>query len=76
MRRYIQLHDGEKSDVMAEFKEMLFIAECHSISYPKVRDWFFEMYPDVKNFKVSQLETKSFEQLITENAKNEQPIAA
>ena len=77
MERYILLHDGENSDVMDEYKEMRLIAECHSISFPKIRDWFLETYPDVKNFTVEHLcEEEKKEQSVREFERNELPIAA
>jgi hypothetical protein len=77
MERYILLHDGEESDVMKEYKELRLIAECHSISFPKIRDWFLEKYPDVKNFSVDHLyEESDNEQYISESNPNETPIAA
>jgi hypothetical protein len=76
MERYILLHDGENSDVMDEYKELRLIAECHSISFPKIRDWFFETYPDVKNFTVEHLREEIDEQSVREFTRNETPIAA
>ena len=77
MERYILLHDGEESDVMKEYKELRLIAECHSISFPKIRDWFLEKYQDVKNFSVDHLyEESDNEQYISESNQNETPIAA
>ena len=76
MERYILLHDGENSDVMDEYKELRLIAECHSISFPKIRDWFLETYPDVKNFTVEHLSEEIDEQSVREFRRNETPIAA
>ena len=76
MERYILLHDGENSDVMDEYKELRLIAECHSISFPKIRDWFLETYPDVKNFTVEHLSEEIDEQSVKEFTRNETPIAA
>ena len=76
MERYILLHDGENSDVMDEYKELRLIAECHSISFPKIRDWFLETYPDVKNFTVEHLSEEINEQSVREFRRNETPIAA
>ena len=76
MERYILLHDGENSDVMDEYKELRLIAECHSISFPKIRDWFLETYPDVKNFTVEHLSEEIDEQSVREFTRNETPIAA
>lgn len=76
MERYIILHDGEDSDIMAEFKELRLIAECHSISFPKIRDWFLETYPDVKNFSVEHLLMEFDEEKASESIENEDPMAA
>ena len=77
MERYILLHDGENSDVMDEYKELRLIAECHSISFPKIRDWFLETYPDVRNFTVEHLcEEEIKEHSVREFERNELQIAA
>ena len=76
MERYIILHEGEDSDIMEEFKELRLIAECHSISFPKIRDWFLETYPDVKNFSVEHLFMEFDEGKASESNENEYPIAA
>lgn len=69
------LHDGENSDVMDEYKELRLIAECHSISFPKIRHWFLETYPYVKNFTVEHLSEEIDEQSVREFTRNETPIA-
>ena len=77
MEKYIRIHEGEKSKKMKEFKELRLIGECHSKAYQKTRKWFFEEYPDVKNFTVEHL--KDFmndEQLESDSKTDEKPIAA
>jgi hypothetical protein len=76
MERYIALHDGEESKTMKEYKELRLIAECHSISFPKIRDWFLEKYPDVKNFSVENLNTEQEVQTVVEGANNDSRLAA
>ena len=76
MERYIALHDGEQSKAMEEYKEMRLIAECHSISFPKIRDWFLEKYPDVKNFSVEHLNEVQDVQTAVEEVNDDSRLAA
>ena len=49
MERYIISHCAEK---LAEYKEMRLISECHSVRYPKVKEWFLEEFPEVVKYGV------------------------
>ena len=54
MRNYILTHEDDKNAliVLAEFSEMRQISRCHSHakSYPVIKNWFLEKYPEIKNF--------------------------
>ncbi len=53
MERYIAAHD--KCGVfMAEYNQKREIAECHSIRYPVIKEWFLETFPEVKMFGVRE----------------------
>ena len=49
MREYIIRHPNSIKR-MEEFEEMLLRAKCHAISYPNVKAWFLEAYPDIDDF--------------------------
>ena len=54
MERYIRASDEEKSQtVLEEYKRLRVLAECHSIRYPRIKQWFLNMYPEVAEFGFS-----------------------
>lgn len=77
MEQYIALHDGAESKRMTEFRELKHISQCHSIRFPKIRAWFLETYPDVKNFTVEHLYDNTNSMQVGNVVNNhEPPIAA
>ena len=48
MERYIALK-GSKED-MEEYRNMLFLSECHKVKYPAIKRWFLNKYPDVVRY--------------------------
>ncbi len=53
MREYIIRHPYSE-ERMKEFEEMLLRAKCHMVSYPKVKAWFLEAYPEIDDFTPEQ----------------------
>ena len=47
MENHILRHDPLG---MAEYRQMRYLSECHSVRYPAIKKWFLEKYPDVKNY--------------------------
>ena len=54
MENYILTHesDGTVDKVIAEYKELRLISECHKKSrrYPVIKKWFLEKYPSIEEF--------------------------
>ena len=54
MERYIQIHEEVENidTVMAEYREMRLISECHGKArrYPAIKKWFLNKYPEVEQF--------------------------
>ena len=48
MERYITLR-GSRED-MDEYRNMLFLSECHKVKYPAIKRWFLRKYPDVVRY--------------------------
>ena len=61
MERYIR-QLGTNAD-REKYQEMRLLAQCHSIRFPVIKNWFLERFPAVKQYGV-----KDFQQ---ENAGNE-----
>ena len=53
MREYILRHANREAR-MAEFEEMVLRAKCHTIKYPKVKEWFLAAYPQIDDFTPEQ----------------------
>jgi hypothetical protein len=69
MRWYIDKVEGKENApaVLAGFDALLDMSKCHSTGrrYATVRDWFFERYPDVKKFGMTEEELAKFEKEAT-----------
>ena len=54
IEHYIITHESKDTvlEVLKEFEDLLFIAECHSKSrrYPAIKRWFLARYPEVAEF--------------------------
>ena len=48
MERYIALK-APKED-MEEYRNMLFLSECHKVKYPAIKRWFLNKYPEVVRY--------------------------
>lgn len=60
MENYIKDHDAENGEEnLKTLKEKIDISKCHSLCnrYPKVKEWFLETYPEVKEFGMPKEET-------------------
>ena len=60
MERYIISHRAEK---LAEFREMRLISECHSVRYPKIKEWFLEEFSEVAKYGVKIENTLSISEV-------------
>ena len=60
MEAYIAGHDQDGT-IKKVYDELRLIGACHKVSYPTIKKWFLETYPEVAEFEVS-LAPKSSEQ--------------
>ena len=60
MERYIISHCADK---LAEFNELRLISECHSVRYPKIKEWFLEEFPEVAKYGVKIENTLSISEV-------------
>lgn len=49
MENYINTH-ANAAAIMKEYREKRLQAECHSIRYPHIKQWFLAMYPELVDF--------------------------
>lgn len=49
MEKYLEFYNVSV-EVRKKYKEMRFMAECHSIRYPVIKKWFLETFPEVKEW--------------------------
>ena len=35
---------------MEEYRNMLFLSECHKVKYPAVKRWFLNKYPEIVHY--------------------------
>jgi len=49
MERYMKRYNVPM-ETLKKYQEMRFMAECHSIRYPVIKQWFLETFPDVKDW--------------------------
>lgn len=47
MFRFLNAYHDERD--IKKLEKKIFISECHRIRYPKIKKWFLEEYPDVKD---------------------------
>lgn len=52
MERYIAVYGNEND--LADYKELRFLSECHSVKYPVIKRWFLEKFPDVLHYGVQK----------------------
>lgn len=60
MRRYINNHEDaeSKKTVLNELAHKIEISKCHSdgYRYSEIKKWFLDMYPEIKNWGMPQVE--------------------
>ena len=56
MERYITTHDNADAN-FAEYRELRILAECHSVRYPRIKEWFLLTYPAVEKYGMPDIET-------------------
>lgn len=49
MESYIADHDDDGS-IMKHYSELRLIGACHKVSYPTIKKWFLETYPEIAEF--------------------------
>jgi hypothetical protein len=49
MEEYMDRHNAPEK-IRKEYEEKQFLARCHSIRYPEIKQWFLATFPDVKNW--------------------------
>ena len=49
MENYIMNHDQDGS-IYKKYEEMRLIGACHKVSYPTIKKWFLETYPEIVEF--------------------------
>lgn len=56
MRDYISSHEPKENvnDMLAAFDEMLLISRCHSIRYPRIKEWFLKRYPHIEIYALDE----------------------
>ena len=56
MERYIlnSGNDEEVKEALSEYRKLREIGECHKgKSYPVIKKWFLERYPEIENFRAA-----------------------
>jgi len=67
MREYVKTHVEVSKVVQAmeDLEEQIYLSKCHSTKFPKVRKWFLETYPEIKDNYGKVSETKKTVKIIT-----------
>ena len=52
MEAYIANHDHADAN-MKVYMELRLIGACHKVSYPTIKKWFLETYPEIVEFGIS-----------------------
>jgi hypothetical protein len=60
MEEYMDTHNVSEKN-RQEYKEKRFLAKCHSIRYPHIKQWFLDTFPDVKNLGLENKEIADVE---------------
>ncbi len=55
IENYIKTHENAEKR-MAEYKELRLISECHTVRYPKIKNWFLETYSEVAQYGLYKAE--------------------
>ena len=55
MEKYIATRANAAAN-RAAYDEKRLIAQCHSVRYPHIKQWFLETYPEVARFGMSSIE--------------------
>ena len=51
MESYIAVHDNADAN-MKTYGELRLIGACHKVSYPTIKKWFLETYPEIVEFGI------------------------
>ena len=54
MEAYIASHDNADTN-MKVYGELRLIGACHKVSYPTIKKWFLETYPEVAEFGIDSV---------------------
>ena len=79
MEDYIIRNESKDTvlEVLKEFEDLLFIAECHSKSrrYPAIKRWFLARYPEVAEFGLLNVPMPTTEKSSMKVLNNSQELA-
>ena len=53
MEAYIASHDNADAN-MKVYGELRLIGACHKVSYPTIKKWFLETYPEIVEFGIDE----------------------
>ena len=54
MEAYIASHDNADAN-MKVYGELRLIGACHKVSYPTIKKWFLETYPEIVEFGIDDV---------------------
>ena len=54
MESYIANHDHDGS-ILKRYDELRLIGACHKVSYPTIKKWFLETYPEIVEFGIESV---------------------
>ena len=54
MENYIINHDQDGS-IQKKYEELRLIGACHKVSYPTIKKWFLETYPEIVEFGIDNV---------------------
>ena len=53
MENYITSH-ANATEIRKTYDEMRLIGACHKVSYPTIKKWFLETYPEIVEFGIDK----------------------
>lgn len=76
INKYGPKDENKLKALLNEFEHQKDIASCHSRSkrYPVVKNWFFDKFPEVKSFGMSQEQLEAFQKAQEKKANAERVI--
>ncbi len=53
MENYIANHDNA-DEIKKAYDELRLIGACHKVSYPTIKKWFLETYPEIAEVRIME----------------------